>query len=185
MWRPRALGSVVAERTLRLERPRRRASLVRVRFGRPVRAPRPERGDPWWCPVQVSGLGRRRLKKLAGEDSLQALILALEFAGRVLPVEAERAGGHLTWLDDRESLLFANTFISGLLARNLENCITGLADAVGVLENGRAGRAGKPLARRLRALIASGGHTADPRRIPPSNRPLARTGFAAGSTPIR
>jgi hypothetical protein len=116
--------------------------------------------------VQVSGLGRRRLKKLAGEDSLQALILALEFASRVLPVEAERAGGHLKFLDDREGLLFANTFISDLLTRSLENCITGLADAVGVLENGRAGRAGKPLARRLRALIASGGHTDDPRRTP-------------------
>jgi uncharacterized protein DUF6968 len=135
--------------------------------------------------VEISGLGRRRLEKVAGEDSLQALILALEFVSRVLPVEADRAGGHLQWLGDRESLIFTNTFISGLLARSLENCITGLADAVGVLENGRAGRAGKPLARRLRALIASGGHTADPRRIPPSHRPLARTGFAAGSTPVR
>ena len=50
-------------------------------------------------------------------------ILALELASRVLPVEADRAGGHLQWLDDRESLVFANTFISGLLARRLENCL--------------------------------------------------------------
>src|SRR5436309_11895168 len=33
----------------------------------------------------------------------------------------------------------------------------------------------KPLAQRLRALITSGGHTADFRRIPPSNRPLERS----------
>lgn len=177
MWRPRALGSVIAERTLRLERPTGRPTVVRVKFGRPVRSPRPERGDPWWCPVEISGLGKRRHERIAGEDSLQALILALEFASRTLPVEAERAGGaHLQWLGERESLIFANTFTSGLLARGLENCITGLADAVGVLENGRTGGAAKRLARRLRALIASGGHTADPRRVPPSNKPLERAG---------
>ena len=175
MWRPRALGRVIAERTLKLERPRRRSTVVQVKFGCPVRAPRPERGDPWWCPVQISGLGQRRLEKVPGEDSLQALILALEFACRILPVEAERAGAHLQWLGERENLVFANTFMSGMLARNLENCITGLADAVDVLENVRSGRAAKPLARRLRALIASGGHSADPRRVKPSNRDLQPT----------
>ena len=181
MWRPRALGRVVAERTLRLERPRRRATVVRVRFGRPVRAPRPGRGDPWWCPVQISGLGKRRLEKVPGEDSLQALILALEFASRSLPLEADRAGAHLQWLGERESLVFANTFTSGLLARGLENCITGLADAVGALEKGDPGRTAKPLARRFQALIASGGYTADPRRVPPSNKPLERPGMAVAS----
>ena len=176
VWRPRALGKVIAERRLKLERPRRRATVVRVRFGCPVRAPRPKGGDPWWCPVQITGLGKRRLEKVPGEDSLQALILALEFTGRTLPTEADRVGAHLQWLGERENLLFANTFMSGMLERNLENCITGLADAVGVLENGGSARAAKPLAQRLRALITSGGHTADPRRIAPSNRPLERSG---------
>ena len=78
--------------------------------------------------MQISGLGKRRLEKIPGEDSLQALILALEFAARVLPVEAHRAGANLQWLGERESLVFANTFTSGLLARGLENCIAGLAD---------------------------------------------------------
>jgi hypothetical protein len=195
VWRPRTLGKVIAERGLKLERPRRRATVVRVRFGCPVRAPRPERGDPWWCPVQISGLGKRRLEKVAGEDSLQALILALEFISRTLPAEADRVGAHLQWLGERENLVFANTFMSVMLERNLENCITGLADAVGLLENGEGGRAAKPLARRLRALIASGGHTGDPRQIAPSNRPLGRPGMnpprpskrasAGRSTPLR
>jgi len=175
VWRPRALGKVIAERRLRLEWPRRRATGVRVRFGCPVRAPRPKGGDPWWCPVQITGLGKSRLEQISGEDSLQALILALEFTGRTLPAEADRVGARLQWLGERENLVFANTFMSGMLERNLENCITGLADAVGVLENGGSARA-KPLAQRLRALITSGGHTADPRRIPPSNRPLERSG---------
>jgi len=63
----------------------------------------------------------------------------------------------------RESLVFANTLTSGLLTRNLQNCITGLADAVDVLENAGTRAAARSLARRLRALIASGGYTTDPR----------------------
>jgi hypothetical protein len=170
MWRPRALGKVIADRQLKLERPRRRSTRVRVRIGCPVRAPRPTRGDPWWCPVQISGLGRRRMEMIAGEDSLQALILALEFTSRVLPAEAARVGAHLQWLGEREDLVFANTFMAGMLERNLGNCITGLADAVGVLENGAGRRTAKRLAQRLRALIMSSGHTDDFRLVRPSSR---------------
>ena len=165
MWRPPALGIVIAERTLKLERPGRRATAVRVKFGRPVRAPRPERGDPWWCPVAISGLGKRRLEKVPGEDSLQALTLAMELVGRVLPVEADRAGGHLQWLGERESLVFANTFASGLLARGLQNCITGLAEAVNALEQPGTKPVARTVARRLRALIESGGQTNNPRPV--------------------
>jgi hypothetical protein len=192
VWRPRALGSVIAERALTLERPGRRSTVVRVKFGRPVRAPRPQRGDPWWCPVQISGLGRRQLEKVPGEDSLQALTLALEFVSRALPLDADRASppprtrsAHLQWLGERESLVFANTFTAGLLTRSLQNCMTGLADAVDVLENGGAGAAARTMARRLRALVVSGGYTADPRRVLPVDAPLERPGFFGRATRIR
>jgi hypothetical protein len=178
VWRPRTLGIVIAERTLKLERPGRRATAVRVKFGRPVRAPRPERGDPWWCPVEISGLGKRRLERVPGEDSLQALILAMEFVCRVLPVEAARAGARLEWLGERESLVFANTFALGLLDRGLQNCITGLAEAVDALEKPRTTPVARTLARLLRALVVSGGQTADFRRIPPLELAKVR---AAGS----
>jgi hypothetical protein len=115
--------------------------------------------------VQISGLGRRPLEKVPGEDSLQALTLALEFVSRVLPLEAERAGARLQWLGDRESLIFANTFTAGLLSRLHQNCIMGLADAVDVLENATGAATARTMARRLRALIASGGYTADPRKL--------------------
>lgn len=164
MWRPRALGTVIAERALTLDRPRRRSTVVRVKFGRPVRAPRPQRGDPWWCPVQISGLGKREIEKVPGEDSLQALTLALEHVCRVLPFEADRAGIRLEWLGERESLVFANTMISSVLARNLQNCITAMGDAIDVLENGGTGAAARATALRLRALIASGGFSAGPRQ---------------------
>jgi hypothetical protein len=182
VWRPRSLGSVIAERTLKLERPGRRATAVRVKFGRPVRAPGPERNDPWWCPVDISGLGKRRLEKVPGEDSLQALTLAMELVGRVLPVEADRVGGRLQWLGERESLVFANTFASALLARGLQNCITGLADAVNVLEEPGAKPGARTIARRLRALIASGGYTADPRRVPPPKIAKVRAAMFSTST---
>ena len=90
----------------------------------------------------------------------------MEFVRRVLPAEAERAGGRLQWLGDREDLVFANTLLLGLANRGLQNCVKGLAEAADVLENGstRDPAAARSLAARLRALIASGGHTGDPRR---------------------
>jgi hypothetical protein len=181
VWRPRTLGSVIADRTVKLARPGRRPTAVRVRFGRPVRAPRPERGDPWWCPVDISGLGTRRLERVAGVDSLQALTLAMELMTRILPIEAERAGGHLEWLGERERLIFGHTIASDLLAQGLQNFITGLAEAIDALENAGTSRVDRSIAGRLRALIASGGHTADPGRVPPSELAKVR---AAGSSSI-
>lgn len=126
------------------------------------------------------------------------------FATRTIPwsadTEAVRPGGgdpasptlqrrgHLQWLGEREDLVFANTLLLGLVDRGLQNCVKGLADAVEALENGgpRDAVAAKPLAARLRSLIASGGHTADPRRAPPpSNGPFEPSGSAGRSTPSR
>jgi len=142
MWRPRKLGNVIAGRTLRFEGPRNPARVVRLRFGQPVRARRPKRGDPWWCPVEIRGLGNRSLRPIAGEDSVQAIVLAFEFVTHVLPIEAERAGGHLEWLGERERLVFANTLSIGLANRALRNLVEGLAGAIDVLENGTARRRG-------------------------------------------
>lgn len=178
MWRPRKLGSAIAERRLKFAGPRKRARIVSIRFGRPVRSPQPDRGDPWWCPVEITGLGKRKLRPIAGEDSLQALVLALEFVTHVLPTEAERAGGHVEWLGERERrLVFANTLLVGLASRAVQNLVEGLTTAVDLLENGGARRptAAKKVARQLRALITSGGYTADPRRVPePSKKRLER-----------
>jgi hypothetical protein len=101
-------------------------------------------------------------------DSLQALVLALEFVTLILPLEAERAGGQVEWLGERERLVFANTLLAGLASSALQNLVEGLVTAVDVLEHGSARRqpAAKRLTRHLRALIASGGYTSDPRRVP-------------------
>jgi hypothetical protein len=175
VWRPRRLGSVIAERRLRLVRRRKPTRTVFVRFGRPLRSRRPERRDPWWCPVEITGLGKRTLRSIPGEDSLQALVLAFQFVSLVIPAEAERAGGRIEWLGERESLVFANTLLLNMASEALENLVGGLTKAVGVLEDGGARRAAaaRKLARQLRALIASGGYTSDQRRVPqPSNSAL-------------
>ena len=174
MWRPSRLGSIIAERRLRLVRRRKRARTVRVRFGRPLRSPQAERKDPWWCPVEIAGVGRRRLRSIAGEDSLQALVLAFQFVTLTLPAEAERAGGRIEWLGERESLVFAHTRLLNMASDALENLASGLTEAVGILENGGARRPGaRAVVRRLRALIASGGYTSDHRRVSaPSNSAL-------------
>jgi hypothetical protein len=174
VWRPSRLGSVIAERRLRLVRSRKPPGTVRVRFGRPRRSPQAERRDPWWCPVEITGLGRRRLRSIAGEDSLQALVLAFQFVTLILPAEAERAGGGIEWLGERESLVFANTRLLNMASGALDNLAGGLTEAVGMLESGRArSSVSRTVVRRLRALIASGGYTSDHRRVPaPSNSAL-------------
>ncbi|HEU4342442.1 MAG TPA: hypothetical protein VFU31_12805 [Candidatus Binatia bacterium] len=122
-------------------------------------------------------MGKHSLRPIAGEDSLQALVLAFEFVTHVLPAEAERAGGRLEWLGERERLVFANILSAGLARIALQNLIEGLASAIDVLENGsaRRTRAAKKIVRQLKALVASGGHTSDPRRIPePTSKRLQR-----------
>ena len=162
MWRPRTVGVVVAQRSF-LTRHRGRRSPVAVRFGRPVRAAKPERGDPWWCPVEIEGLGPKTVRSIAGEDSLQALVLALEFAATVLPVEAQRSGMQLEWLGERERLVFADTLARGLANRALQSLAQGLADAIGVLDaqiHPRSSHTRRMLLE-LKALVASGGHSRD------------------------
>jgi hypothetical protein len=86
MWRPTELGDIVAERELMLRRKGHRARIVRVRFGRPTRGSNSDLQDPWLCPILITGFGKARMTSIAGEDSLQALILALEFVVRILRI---------------------------------------------------------------------------------------------------
>ena len=47
------------------------------------------------------------MRPVAGADSLQALILALEFATEVLPHEVASTGGRIQWLGESERVIFA------------------------------------------------------------------------------
>jgi hypothetical protein len=123
LWRPETLGEVIAERDFVLRRASGRNAKVRVRFGKPVLDSGASRGDPWWCPVEVRGAGLDSFRPVAGLDSLQALILALDLVSRTLPQEAERRGFRLDWLGDSERLVLARQALS----RDLENGLLSLA----------------------------------------------------------
>jgi hypothetical protein len=134
MWRPESLGEVIAERVCDLKQGDRRVGRVTISFGRPVRAPGASSPDPWWCPVRICGTGIDLLRPIAGEDSLQALILGLEFAADILPQEANALRPGLDWLGqidnavvDRQSQSLDPENAFTALFRRLESAVAGRA----------------------------------------------------------
>lgn len=109
MWRPDSLGVVIAERALVAKRPDGTKADVGLRIGAPVRGPKVSRQDPWWCPVQFVGLGHDALKPIAGEDSMQALVLALRYAEDLATHMAKKQGLEVRWLDAEERIVFAES----------------------------------------------------------------------------
>jgi hypothetical protein len=112
MWKPEAVGDVIAEREFTARKSSGRKASIRVRFGRPVKEQGGAERDPWWCPVEVKGAGLDSFRPVAGLDSLQALILALELVTQVLPQEAARIGMRIEWLGHSERLVLARHSLS-------------------------------------------------------------------------
>jgi hypothetical protein len=98
MWKPIEIGTVVAERKLTFQSDDLQKSVTLV-VGQPVRSDIADESDPWWCPIQLRGLDDR-VHSIAGEDSLQALVLALEFARTLLTTTAKDDGGTVSWEQD-------------------------------------------------------------------------------------
>ena len=73
---------------------------VTLTIGVPRRVP----GSDWGCLVQITGLGRSRSRPrfVYGIDGLQALYLAIQFAG----AELETCGCRLEWLGQTDDLGF-------------------------------------------------------------------------------
>lgn len=165
MWRPSGLGELVAERQLVLERPGEPPDTVVVRFGRPVRAPVPEDPETWWCPVQVIGLGKDRITSVAGVDSLQALVLALEFVTNTLPDAARNVGGTINWLGEAEQPVFASTRQVEQFSRAQIELLRGIESALAFIENcqGNAGPERDQLLLVLRSLVGHRGFFPNPK----------------------
>lgn len=151
MWKPKKLGEVVAEREFVLRREGRRVRKVRVRFGRPVRMARPDPGDPWWCPVEMTG-ARPSVRSWRGLAAGTCSCPA--FRGGAPPLDAAEANGKLEWLDRKEKLIFARAFVATDLEGALLNLLGGIFRAVALLSDRPASvrRAGARLERSLRAL---------------------------------
>jgi hypothetical protein len=69
-----------------------------------IGVPRPSGRTAWACPVEVTGVLRRRL--VYGEDALQALCLTLEFVGNTLYSQRAR-GLHLKYAAGHSVPLYA------------------------------------------------------------------------------
>ncbi len=143
MRRPTKLGILIAERTFLFKRPGKRSTTVQVRFGRPIRLQR----GPWLCPLQVTGLGPSRVTGIAGEDSLQSLVLALEFVTLTLPAMARHRGGQVDWLDETEDPVFAKTFMLDAYTRAAGRLAMGIKAAIPFIKAGTTDN--KPHSRRI------------------------------------
>lgn len=87
-------NEVIAERRLVFVSPNETENDVLVSFGKPQLV---EEGGPYYCPVRIVGLGPESVKAAYGEDSLQALMLAIRMANATLGHRAATRGGVLKW----------------------------------------------------------------------------------------
>jgi len=153
MWKPSQLGEVVAERRLVARgRNGRRRTLV-VRFGRPVHST--VKNDPWWCPVEIADIGQPRLLAAAGEDSVQALILALRLADIELGSRSGKA--QVEWLGDAERPIFFHTHLIDMYQGAIDNLLAALRKAIAVIESPRNVREWKQSIVELRHIEAGRG----------------------------
>jgi len=88
------VGNVIAERELDTSDGR----TVKVLIGQPQ--PFPE-GSSYYCPIQITGIGKDMVMRAGGVDSVQALLLALKMIGARLYTSDEGRAGTLTWLERR------------------------------------------------------------------------------------
>ena len=100
------LGEAVAERRLEFRTPS-GAREILVRLGRPL--PDPEPGGQWVCPVELAGSPVGGVRAAHGEDSMQALLLALQLIDIELRHLRRATGATLTWLES-EDVGFPNLF---------------------------------------------------------------------------
>jgi hypothetical protein len=94
---------------MRVPRARKPTQNITIQLGRPVRARGVPREDPWWCPVQIAGEGFSHFDSIAGIDSLQALMLAVVFAERVVVNRARNRNGCITSFGVVDSPLFCHS----------------------------------------------------------------------------
>ncbi len=88
------ITDVVAEREFQLVNTEGTTKTVRVLFGRPE----PDAAHRTsLCPYQVLGLGKEKLRKIGGADSVQALLLAIEAAAH--EIKALVGENTLRWMD--------------------------------------------------------------------------------------
>ena len=92
MKRHMPIDDIVAQRDLEFTGDAGKESVL-VYLGKPVQ----EKDGPWFCPYLIKAKSFVRQFRSAGEDSMQALILALKTIPIELEVLAKNHKGHFTW----------------------------------------------------------------------------------------
>ena len=83
------IGVVIASRKLDLK-----GKTVTIRIGKPVVYPD---GSDYYCPYEITGLGKTMIGYAGGIDSVQALLLSLKKIGAILYSSREAQSGQLAW----------------------------------------------------------------------------------------
>ena len=86
------LGDVIAERVLQATK-NRKSFVATVRLGRPVKS---VDAPDYRCPYQITGIGDDVVRSASGEDSMQALVLAIQMVGAELHLRYKDL--RFTWL---------------------------------------------------------------------------------------
>ncbi len=170
LWRPAEIGNAIAVRKLSFKARRGRGRSVLVTIGQPVRQPGATSREPWWCPFEISGLGRPELSSAAGEDSVQAMVLALRAIEAALLVRAKHAGGTVDWLGELERPIFAHTFFVEAYEAAIANLVEGLKLAHELIERPGGSARFEEVTETLRKLTDQRGFLKAARRLRPSRR---------------
>ena len=70
------------------------SDLVVVRIGKPEKF---TESEDFYCPYEIIGVGKGKIRYAGGVDSAQALLLALKMIGADLYTSKEIEPGHLVW----------------------------------------------------------------------------------------
>jgi hypothetical protein len=89
-----SVGEVIANRKFTLIQEGREPAEVEVLMGKPERFP--DHND-YYCPYQITGMGRDKVVAIGGVDAFQAIQLALSTIAVELEVMEKESGGKLSW----------------------------------------------------------------------------------------
>ncbi|MEQ7894077.1 DUF6968 family protein [Xanthomonas arboricola] len=92
------IGEVFVQRELEFHALDGSTQTTMVRIGRPIQEP----DGPWLCPYLIEAPLFERQFRIAGEDSMQALLLAQKIVAVELEVLARDNGGTFTWFGDSD-----------------------------------------------------------------------------------
>ncbi|EQA69984.1 DUF6968 family protein [Leptospira noguchii] len=95
------LGTIIAERELFFHSKRKKQKII-VKMGKPKYL---QKSDSWYCPIQITGIGFKKICAAYGEDSMQSLQLAIKLIIINLSHFQKTQSGKLIWLGQEQKVI--------------------------------------------------------------------------------